>query len=86
MIAALVYILSTLTSLGCGLLLWRSYRKTRLKLLWWSGTCFVILAIANALLFLDLIVLPQIDLLTLRNFATLFALLVLLFGLIFESN
>ncbi|MEP6669023.1 MAG: DUF5985 family protein [Chthoniobacter sp.] len=86
MIATLVYILCTLTSLGCSLLLWRGYRKTRLRLLSWSAACFAILAVCNALLFFDLIVFPQTDLLVFRNLATLVALLVLLYGLVFESH
>jgi hypothetical protein len=86
MIAALVYILSTVTSLGCSFLLWRGYRKTRLRLLSWSSLCFAILAVANALLFLDLVVFPQMDLLFLRSIVTLIALLVLIYGLVFESN
>jgi len=86
MIATLVYILSTLTSLGCSVLLWRGYRKTRLRLLAWSAACFAILAVSNALLFFDLVVFPQTDLLFFRNIATLVALLVLLYGLVFESH
>jgi hypothetical protein len=85
-IAALVYILCTLTSMGCSFLLWRAFRKTRLRLLMWSAACFAILAVSNALLFVDLVIFPQVDLLTMRSVATLTALLVLLFGLVFESN
>jgi hypothetical protein len=86
MIAAFVYFLCILTSLGCSFLLWRAYRQNRLRLLRWSALCFAILALANALLFLDLIIFPKIDLLPWRNAVTLVALLVLLYGLVFESN
>jgi hypothetical protein len=86
MIGSLVYILCTLTSLGCGVLLWRGYRKTQLRLLFWSSICFMILALSNALLFFDLIVFPESNLLTARSLVTLAALLVLLYGLVFESN
>jgi hypothetical protein len=86
MIPSLIYILCTLTSVGCGVLLWRGYRKTQLRLLLWSAICFLILALANAFLFLDLIVFPDLDLLLLRSIVTLSAVLVLLYGLIFESN
>jgi hypothetical protein len=86
MIPSLVYILCTLTSVGCAVLLWRGYRKTQQRLLWWSAVSFAILAVANALLFLDLIVLPNFDLLTLRNAITLVSIMVLLYGLIFESH
>lgn len=83
---SLVYILCTLTSLGCGVLLWRGYRKTKLRLLFWSSICFLILALSNALLFFDLAVLPDSNLLTARSVVTLIALLVLIYGLVFESN
>ena len=86
MIAAVVYLLCIVTSLVCSFLLWRAYRQNRLPLLRWSALCFAILALANALLFIDLIVFPQIDLLALRNVVTLCALLVLLYGLVLESN
>jgi len=86
MIAASVYILCTLTSMGCSLLLWRGYRANQFRLLRWSALCFAILGAANALLFIDLILFPSVDLLALRNLVTLLALLVLLYGLVFESN
>ena len=83
---SLVYILCTLMSLGCGILLWRGYRKTKLRLLFWSAICFLILALSNALLFFDLSVFPDSNLLTARSAVTLIALLVLMYGLVFESN
>jgi hypothetical protein len=86
MMGSLVYILCALTSLGCGILLWRGYRKTKLRLLFWSSICFMILALSNALLFFDLIVFPDSNLLTARSVVTLIALLVLMYGLVFESN
>lgn len=66
MIAEPVYVLCMLTSLFCAFLLFRSYRTQRSPLLLWSTVCFVGLAIGNALLVLDLIVLPDVDLRLLR--------------------
>jgi len=83
---SLVYILCAVTSLGCGILLWRGYRKNGLRLLFWSSICFMILALSNALLFFDLILFPGVSLLIARSAVTLVALLVLMYGLIFESN
>lgn len=83
---SIVYILCTLTSLGCGILLWRGYRKSRQRLLFWSSICFLILAFANGLLFLDLSLLPDSNLLFARSGVTLLALVVLIYGLVFESN
>ncbi len=86
MMGTLVYILCTLTSLGCAVLLWRGYRRSRMRLLFWSSLCFGILAISNALLILDLVVFPTAQLLPFRSAVTQAALMVLLFGLIFESD
>jgi hypothetical protein len=86
MIPSLIYILCTLTSVGCAVLLWRGYRKTRQRLLWWSALSFAGLAVSNVFLFLDLTVFPDIDFVPLRNVTTLVAIIVLLYGLIFESH
>ncbi len=86
MIGSLVYILCMLTSLGCAVLLWRAYRRSRMRLLFWSALCFGIMAISNALLFLDLVVFPDVYILPFRSLVSQIAFLVLLFGLIFETN
>src|SRR5215467_13654060 len=52
--AEVVYILCTATSILCAVLLFRSYRASRTKLLFWSSLCFVGLALNNVLLILDL--------------------------------
>jgi len=46
----LVYLLCMMTSVLCLILLARGYRRTRVKLLYWSALCFVGLAINNFLL------------------------------------
>lgn len=85
--AAAVYILGALVSLTCGVLLVRAYGRVRKRLLLWSGICFLGLAVSNCLTFLDLIVLPtQIDLYVWRLLATTAAMLVLLYGLIWEGD
>ena len=84
--AEIVYALCALTSFLCAWLLLRSYRHTRHRLLFWSGICFVGLTLNNTLLFIDRIVLPAIDLTTLRLVTALLALLILLYGLIMESE
>jgi hypothetical protein len=83
---AIVYSLCMLTSLGCAVLLWRGYRKSQLRLLFWSAACFAILGISNALLILDLVVFPEVYILPARTIVTQVALLVLIYGLVFESN
>ncbi|MHB1081122.1 MAG: DUF5985 family protein [Prosthecobacter sp.] len=82
----IIYFLCALTSLGAAALLWRGFRRTRQRLLYWSALCFAILAVSNGLLILDLVVLPDVYLLTSRSIVTQIALLVLIYGLIFESD
>lgn len=85
--AEAVYILCALTSVACAAMLFRGYRKTRTTLLFWSSICFAGLAGNNVLLFVDRVVLPtQVDLNMARTCFALFALLVLLFGLVWESR
>jgi heme A synthase len=81
-----IYFLCTLTCLGAAMLLWRGYRRSRRRLLYWSALCFAIMAVANGLLILDLVLLPDVYLLPWRSGVTQVALLVLIYGLIFESD
>ena len=84
--AAVVYMLGAFISLCCGLLLLRSYGRVRKKLLLWSGICFVGLAISNVLIFVDLVIFPDVDLYPLRLGTAAASLIVLLYGLIWESE
>ena len=84
--AQLVYLMCGITSLACAGLLFRQYRRTRAGLLFWSTLCFVCLALTNVLLFVDLVVLPAVDLSVARNALTLSGMLMLLYGLIREST
>jgi hypothetical protein len=86
MIAKLVYLLCGLTSAGCAMLLLRSYARNRSRLLFWSGLCFVLLGISNIGLFIDLVILPQFDLSIYRFAITGAALLMLVYGLIWEAS
>ena len=56
------------------------------KLLLWSGLCFAGLAVSNALIFVDLILLPTIDLFSYRLAMTAVSMGMLLYGLIWESR
>lgn len=84
--AAVIYSLCALTGLTCAILLLRSYQKTRVHLLLWSGLCFVGLTTSNVFLVLDRIVFPNIDFSFPRLAAALIGLLLLLFGLIWENE
>ena len=83
--AEFVYILCTLTSVMCALLLLRSYLRTRTRLLLWSTLCFIGLAVNNVLMFVDLLVVPDVDLRVLRSGAGVVALCLMLYGLIWEN-
>jgi hypothetical protein len=84
--ATLIYIMCAATSAACATLLLRSYYQTRVKLLFWSGLCFVGLGLSNVLLVVDLILLPEISFWLPRNLLTLSGVSVLLFGLIWEAR
>lgn len=86
MMAKLVYVLCGLTSILCAGLLYRRFRSTRTRLLFWSTWCFVCLMLSNVLLFVDLVVLPEVNLSVLRSAVTLAGLVLLLYGLIRESS
>jgi hypothetical protein len=83
--AEAVYVLCMLTSLFCAFLLFRSYRAQHSRLLLWSTVCFVGLALSNALLVVDLMVLPEtVDLRLLRTVIALTSTAVLLGALVWE--
>lgn len=83
--AEAVYLLNLACCVAVAVLLFRGYARSNARLLFWSGLCFVGLAVNNLLLFLDLVVLPNVDLLVARSVVALASLCVLLFGLIWEG-
>lgn len=85
--AEAVYILCALTSILCAVLLYRGYRANRTRLLFWASLAFLLLAINNVILYLDLVVLPaSIDLFWYRTSVSMAAMLLLLFGLVWETR
>jgi hypothetical protein len=82
--AECIYLLCALTSLACFLLLARSYWQSRMRLLLWSALCFLGFFLNNLFLFIDLIIVPEIDLYSLRQIFSLSGVSLLLFGLIWE--
>jgi hypothetical protein len=83
--AEFVYSLCTITSILCAVLLLRGYRQSQTRLLFWSSLCFVGLALNNALLLVDLYLVPNIDLFVLRTGIALVGMSVLIYGLIWDS-
>lgn len=84
MIASAIYALCALTSLACAVLLLRGYARSRARLLWWSGLCFVGLFLNNAMLVVDARITQ--DLSATRTFPALAGVLLLLYGMIWESD
>jgi hypothetical protein len=84
--ATLVYALCALTSLACAVLLLRGYVQNRVRLLLWSGLCFAGLALNNIILLVDMRVVPQIDLSVWRTLPALAGIVILLYGLVWETR
>jgi hypothetical protein len=84
--ATIVYALCGLTSIACAVLLLRGYSASRARLLLWAGLCFVGLALNNVLLFIDMRVVPGMDLSVWRSLPALAGLLLLVYGLVWESR
>ena len=79
-----VYSLCFLTSTACAWLLGRSYGRTGARLLLWSSLCFVLLAVNNLFLVIDLLVFPAMDLRLARLLLSLAAVSVLIFGFVWD--
>jgi hypothetical protein len=86
MLAIIVYILCAATSALCAVLLLRGYSKSRSRLLFWSGLCFVGLALNNTLLVVDVRVVPNIDLSVWRTIPALIGVSLLVYGLVWETR
>lgn len=84
--AAIIYGLCALTAFLCAYLLLQAYWRSRYRLLLWGSLCFTGLTLNNIFLVMDKLVLPLIDLSTLRLVTALAAVLLLLYGLIFDAE
>jgi hypothetical protein len=78
--------LCAFTAIACALLLLRAYRRQGSRLLLWSGLCFVGLSLNNVLVVVDLVIFPDVSLFPIRNGLALIGMLLLLYGLIWESE
>lgn len=83
--AGIVYILCAILSLSCAILLLSGFRKNKFRLLLWSSIGFFGFAMNNALLFVDIIMLPNIDLLILRTVPALIGMMIMVYGLVSDS-
>ena len=86
MIATIVYALCAGTSTVCAILLLRTFGHRRARLLLWAGLCFAGLAVNNVLLFIDQVIVPDIDLSLLRDLSGFIAIALLVYGLVWETR
>jgi Family of unknown function (DUF5985) len=82
----LVYLLSSATCLLCAVMLFRGYARTGVRLLFWSGLCFAGLMLDNFMVYVDLIVAPNISLAIWRKVPGLIAIMLLVYGLIWDAE
>jgi hypothetical protein len=87
MLSGLVYLLCFLTSAACAALMVRQYSRAPSPILLWSAACFVLLALSNLVVVIDQVMLgPETSLRPIRLILTLSAVMVLLFGFIWEAE
>jgi len=84
--SSIVYILCALTALACSALLLRGYYRSKARLLLWAGLCFGMLSLNNALVFVDVVSVPEIDLSLWRTLPALIGVFLLIYGLIWEGS
>jgi FtsH-binding integral membrane protein len=81
MIANIVYLLCALASLACAVLLYRAWRATGARILFWGALCFTGLMLNNVLLVIDMRM-DTVDLAAVRLLPALAGIALLLYGLI----
>lgn len=81
-----IYVLCLVASTGCAWLLLKGYRRTLTRLLLWTGLCFAFLSLNSLVVLFDLVVFPEWDLRGFRHAASLTAVGLLIFGLVWESE
>ena len=86
MLQLAVNFLGTLTVGLCAVLLLRAYARVRKRLLLWCGLCFAGLTVSNALLIIDLVLVPDASIYRQRLLVAAGSMLAMLYGLIFESE
>lgn len=82
----IIYGLCAFTAALCAWLLLKAYAQVHRRLLLWGGVCFVGITFNNLLLILDKIYLPHMDLSIPRHSMFLLSVMVLLYGLIWDTE
>lgn len=83
--AKFTYVLCALTSVGCAILLIRGYMRSKARLLLWTSLAFCGFALNNLLLVVDKST-PTIDLSLERALPAYIGMMLLVFGLVWESK
>jgi hypothetical protein len=83
---SVAYALCALTSLVCFVLLARGYKHSKTRLLLWSSLCFFFFGIQNIILFVDLVIVPEVDLAFWRTISGFLGAVILLGALIWEKK
>ena len=86
MMQMIVNMLGTLVAGLCAVLLLRAYGSVRKRLLLWAGMCFAGLCVSNGIVVADLFFVPELDLYRWRLAIAAVSMLLLVYGLIFESD
>jgi hypothetical protein len=81
-----IYLLCAAAALGCALLLLRGYWRSKVRLLLWSSLFFFAFTLENVILFVDLVVVPEIDLSAIWLSTSLLGTSLLLYGLVWEEK
>jgi hypothetical protein len=85
MMAGVVYLLCAIASLTCAVLLFRAWRATGARLLFWGALCFACLMLNNVLLVIDMR-LDEVDLAIIRLVPALAGIGLLIYGLIRDER
>ena len=81
-----IFVLGAMVSTCAALLLLRTYRRDRKRLLFWSSVCFGLLALDNAETLLDYVTPPWFDLTIPRTATALVAVGIMLYGVMWERR
>jgi hypothetical protein len=84
--AGLIYGLCALMAFLCSWLLLRAYHFNHYRLLLWGGLCFGGLTLSNIFLVIDKLMVVEQDLSTWRLLISLLSMLILLYGLIWDTE
>ena len=84
--AAVVYLLCALTSLLCAIMLFKAFTKSKFRLLFWSSMGFTGFAMSNVLLFLDVVIFPDVTfIINFRTIPAVIGMIVMIYGLVMEE-